>query len=94
MHLGTLHPALHLLQTIRDEAHRFAITGHRKRRDIKRTQSQLDEIEGIGAKRKRELLTRFGSVRAIKAAAVEELARVPNISLALAEKIYQYFHQN
>lgn len=93
LHLGTLHPALHLLQTIRDEAHRFAITGHRKRRDIKRTQSQLDEIEGIGAKRKRELLTRFGSVRTIKAAAVEELARVPNISLALAEKIYQYFHQ-
>ena len=92
IHLGAQHPALHLLQTVRDEAHRFAITGHRRRRDAARMTSQLDDIDGIGAKRKRELMTRFGSVRGVKAAALEELARVPGISLALAEKIYQHFH--
>lgn len=92
LHLAANHPALLLLQTVRDEAHRFAITGHRKKRAKSRTHSRLDDITGIGAKRKKALLTRFGSVRGIQAAALDELARTEGISHALAEKIYQNFH--
>lgn len=92
LHLAANNPALFLLQTVRDEAHRFAITGHRKKRAKARTRSQLDDIAGIGSKRKKALLTRFGSVRGIQAAALDELARTEGISHALAEKIYQNFH--
>lgn len=92
LQLPPQHPALHLLQTVRDEAHRFAITGHRKKRAAARNRSQLDDIPGIGAKRRRELIARFGSVRGIQAAALEDLAQVPGISGALAEKIYRHFH--
>lgn len=85
-------PALHLLQHIRDEAHRFAITAHRQRRGKKRTQSFLDEIPGIGAKKRRELINHFGGQQEIKRASIEDLQRVPGISKALAESLYDQIH--
>ena len=84
--------AAHLLQHIRDEAHRFAITGHRQRRSKKRTQSELDEIAGVGPTRRRELLTHFGGLKAVKGASIEELAKVPGINRKLAETIYNTLH--
>ena len=80
-------PGLHLVQQVRDESHRFAITGHRQRRDKERTRSQLEDIPGVGAKRRAALLSFFGSVKAIREATVEEVAKVPGISLALSQKI-------
>ncbi len=79
--------ALYLVQRIRDEAHRFAITYHRKLRGNSGIRSALDEVEGIGPKRKRELLRRFGSVKGIKAASLEELAAVPGMTLKQAKTL-------
>ena len=84
--------AFHLLQHVRDEAHRFAITGHRQRRLKKRRRSELDGIAGVGPKRRRDLLTHFGGLAALKGASAEEIARVPGISSKLAQAIYGALH--
>lgn len=85
-------PALHLIQHIRDESHRFAITGHRARRDKKRRQSTLEGIEGVGPKRRRELIRYFGGIQEIRKASVDEMTKVQGISKSLAESIYAALH--
>ena len=87
-------PALHLLQQIRDEAHRFAITGHRQRRAKARKQSTLEEIPGLGPKRRRGLLKHFGGQQEIRKASEAEIAKVTGISKKLAESIYAHLHNN
>ncbi len=85
--------ALHLIQRIRDEAHRFALTGHRARRNRARTTSTLEQIEGIGVQRRRVLIQQFGGLQGVARAGVEDLARVPGISRELARRIYERFHE-
>ena len=80
--------ALHLLQRVRDEAHRFAITGHRSQRGKRSIHSVLEDIEGIGANRRRDLLRQFGGLQEVQCATVEELATVPGISMVLAKRIH------
>ncbi len=89
LHLPSDSIALHLIQFIRDEAHRFAITAHRAKRAKRRLESPLESIEGIGQKRRRELLKYFGGMQELKKASAEEIARVPGISQKLAQKIHE-----
>ena len=92
LQIATDSPALHLIQHIRDEAHRFAITGHRQRRARKREQSVLEEIPGLGPKRRQALLTRFGGLQALRRASPRDLASVPGISQTLAQAVYNHLH--
>jgi excinuclease ABC subunit C len=87
--LGSSSQALYLLQRLRDEAHRFAITYHRTLRAKTQTRSVLDELPGVGPARKRALLRVFGSTKQMRTATVEEIAAVPGISRSLAERIHE-----
>ncbi len=85
-------PALHLIQQIRDESHRFAIAGHKGRRDKARRQSTLESIPGVGSKRRRELLRYFGGAQGVARASIEDLCRVPGVNQSTAEAIYAAYH--
>ena len=92
LHPGPSSPALHLVVAVRDEAHRFAISGHRKRRDKARERSVLEDVSGIGARRRSTLLKAFGGLAGVEAAGIEELTQVKGIDRALAERIYAMLH--
>lgn len=86
-------PSLTLVQQIRDEAHRFAITGHRRQRAKRQVVSPLEQIAGLGPKRRQSLLRYFGGLKSIERAGVDDLTRASGISANLAKRIYQHFHQ-
>ena len=92
VNLPTDNIGLHLLQQIRDESHRFAITGHRAKRAKARITSSLEDIAGVGAKRRKALLTRFGGLDGIKSASMDEIAEVTGVSKSLAQTIYDALH--
>ncbi len=92
LHPGPASPALHLVAAVRDEAHRFAISGHRKRREKARERSVLEDVPGIGARRRTALLKAFGGLGGVEAAGVEELMQVKGIDRGLAERIYAVLH--
>ena len=90
--MDSMSPVFHMLQHIRDEAHRFAITGHRNRRNKNSVQSPLLSIEGIGHQKRKLLLERFGGLQQIQSASIEDLTRVSGINKNIAEKVYKFFH--
>ncbi|MDP2254290.1 MAG: helix-hairpin-helix domain-containing protein, partial [Thiobacillus sp.] len=92
LRLAKDHPGFHLIQQVRDEAHRFAITGHRAKRGKARMQSTLEDIAGIGPKRRKQLLEHFGGLQGVRDAGVDALATVNGISRELAETIYHALH--
>jgi excinuclease ABC subunit C len=92
--LGKQSPLLHFLDRIRDEAHRFAITYHKKMRSKETIKSVIGDIPGIGKVRKRELLKHFGSVEGVKKASLDDLARAPKMDEKLAKKVYAFFRKN
>jgi excinuclease ABC subunit C len=92
LHPGSSSPALHLVAAVRDEAHRFAISGHRKRREKARERSVLEDVQGIGARRRSALLKAFGGLSGVESAGVEELMQVKGIDRGLAERIYASLH--
>lgn len=92
LHPGAQSPGLQLVQQVRDEAHRFAITGHRGRRQKARTSSRLEDIPGIGPRRRASLLKHFGGLAGLKGAGIEEIAKVEGVNHALAQRIYATLH--
>ncbi|RDS86011.1 excinuclease ABC subunit UvrC [Dyella psychrodurans] len=92
IHPGPTSPALHLVAAVRDESHRFAISGHRKRREKARERSVLEDVQGVGARRRAALLKAFGGLAGVEAAGVEELMQVKGIDRGLAERIYDALH--
>lgn len=92
IHPGSTSPALHLVAAVRDESHRFAISGHRKRREKARERSVLEDVQGVGARRRTALLKAFGGLAGVEAAGVEELMQVKGIDRGLAERIYDALH--
>jgi excinuclease ABC subunit C len=90
--LDSASPALHLIQQIRDEAHRFAITGHRQKRAKARKVSPLEGIPGVGPRRRQQLLKQFGGIQEVARAGVDDLCKIPGISRTLAQQIYDAFH--
>jgi excinuclease ABC subunit C len=92
LNLPSDHPALHLIQEVRDEAHRFAITGHRAQRAKARKTSTLESLPGVGPARRKALVARFGGIAGVLGASVEQLAEVPGISREMAEKIHSALH--
>ncbi len=93
IHMKHDSPALHLIQQIRDEAHRYAVAGHRASRGKARRKSVLEDLPGLGPKRRRALLTHFGGLKALQNASVEDISGVPGISLQLAQLVYDFFHE-
>lgn len=91
-HLSANSPALHLIQHIRDEAHRFAVTGHQQRRNKAQSTSTLEDIEGIGSKKRQQILQHFGGLQALTRASVDEIAKVKGVGRKLAEIIFAYLH--